>query len=177
MDEAAAGPVRPDPAELADLLGRVGRGDRTSFEALYDQVSGPVHGLLVELLGDRGAAERVGSDVLVEVWRSAGGFRPGTDDPLVWVFTVADRHARGHAGDPRERERRRAPAFRGEMAETRRTRAYFDRLTARQRLALFLALHGCSAEDSAPLLGVSVRRARLDVRDGLIRMRDWLFRD
>jgi RNA polymerase sigma-70 factor (ECF subfamily) len=81
-------------ARDADLLRRVGAGDRThALGELYDLYAGRLYGLGVRMLGDAGMAEELVQETFVRVWRAAPGFDPDKGSVRGWVFTIARRAA------------------------------------------------------------------------------------
>jgi RNA polymerase sigma-70 factor (ECF subfamily) len=57
--QPGSGYVEGSGQDLADLLARVARGDHAAFEAVYDQLAGPVYGLVRKVLRDPAQAESV----------------------------------------------------------------------------------------------------------------------
>jgi RNA polymerase sigma-70 factor (ECF subfamily) len=106
------GPVTPGwpdtPGAVDRLLARVARGDRDAFAAVYDQVAGPVYGLVHQLVGDPARSEQVTGDVLTEVWRTASKFSPADGSGISWIMTIARRRAVGHLRTTRKPAGRRA---------------------------------------------------------------------
>jgi RNA polymerase sigma-70 factor, ECF subfamily len=168
------------------LLGRVARGDRDAFAAVYDQVAGPVYGLVHRMVGDPARAERVTAAVLTEVWRTAAQFSPATGSGISWIMTIARRRAVDHLRTARKPAGRRAR--RPDLAQIVKDiseRAGLDRpgnpeaglpdeaagLTALpepQRQALVLVCYGGYAQDqAAALLGVPAGTVAGWIRDGL----------
>ena len=76
----------------ADLIVKIGDGDRAAFEELYRRFARPVLGLALRLLGDHGRAEDAAQETFAAVWRSARSFRPERGSGSAWLFAVA-RHA------------------------------------------------------------------------------------
>src|SRR3990170_8961537 len=76
----------------ADLIVRIGNGDRTAFEELYRRFARPVLGLALRLLGDHGRAEDAAQETFAAIWRSARSFHPERGSGSAWLFAVA-RHA------------------------------------------------------------------------------------
>ena len=73
----------------AELLERVGSGDRGAFEELYRRYARPVLGLALRRLGDRGRAEDAVQDAFTAVWRSARSYDPARGAGAAWLYTVA----------------------------------------------------------------------------------------
>ncbi|MFE3454167.1 ECF RNA polymerase sigma factor SigK [Nonomuraea sp. NPDC059194] len=175
--------------ELEVLLGRVARGDRSSFERVYDLVAARVFGMVVRVLRDRAQSEEVAQDVLVEVWRSAARYEPSRGSAMAWVMTIAHRRAIDRvrsAGAGAEREDRvarmdvRRPfdevaeAVEGNL-ERERLRRCLAGLTELQRESVtFAYFGGYSYREVAELLKVPLGTIKARMRDGLIRLRDCL---
>jgi RNA polymerase sigma-70 factor, ECF subfamily len=180
---AAAGPG------LEELLELVARGDQDVFPQVYDQVCGPVLGLVRSVLRDPAQSEEVAQEVLLEVWRTAAHFRPNRGSGMTWVLTLAHRRAVDRvrsAQSSSDREQRaalleRTPDFDQvtEQVEARLEREQVKRclrtLTDLQRQAVTLAYYqGLVYREVAELLSVPLGTVKTRLRDGLIRLRDCL---
>jgi RNA polymerase sigma-70 factor (ECF subfamily) len=74
------------------LLERIARRDRVAFETFFRLHASSVHRFARDLVRDDGLAEELTSDVMVEVWRSAGKFG-GRSRVRTWVFGIAHHKA------------------------------------------------------------------------------------
>ena len=197
MRRTAIQQLRPDPGpaedtdrdpDLAGLLARVARGDHAAFELLYGELSGPVYGVVRQVLRDPAQSEEIAQEVLLEIWRTATRFDPAKGSPAAWALTIAHRRAvdrvRSESASSR-REEKAAPDLSeapDDVAEAvaatldgQRVRRCLDGLTELQRESIKLAYYGgYSYPQVARLLGVALGTVKTRIRDGLIRMRDCL---
>jgi RNA polymerase sigma-70 factor, ECF subfamily len=182
-----------DPGERSDqllgtLLQRAGRGDQAAFESVYDQLAGPVYGLVRKVLRDEAQSQEVTQEVLLEVWRTASRFDPSRGAAAAWVLTIAHRRAvdrvRSEAAAA-DRERRVAlpdspppddPADSvADSLEAERVRRCLDGLTELQRQSITLAYYGgYTYAQVAKGLNVTLSTVKARIRGGLIRLRDCL---
>jgi RNA polymerase sigma-70 factor, ECF subfamily len=165
----------------------VARGDADAFDAVYDQVAGPVLGIVKRVIRDPAQSEEVTQEVLLEVWRSAYRFTPGQGSAMAWIMTMAHRRAVDRVRSAQraaEREQRTASAeipF-DEVAEAvevnlehERVRRCLGTLTELQRESVTLAYYGgYTYNEVAALLGVAAGTVKTRMRDALIRLRDCL---
>jgi RNA polymerase sigma-70 factor (ECF subfamily) len=181
---AGAGPAAGTPEAL---IAQVARGDERSFEQLYDDVGGQVHGLVRRVLRDPAQSEEVTQEVFLEIWRTASRFDPSRGRAMTWVMTIAharavDRVRSAQAStdrDVRVGQRDYDVAYDevSEAVESRlervQVRRCLDGLTELQRESLTLAYYGgYTYNPVADLLSVPLGTVKTRLRDGLIRMRD-----
>ena len=171
--------------ELAGLLASVARGDQAAFESVYDQLAGPVYGLVRKVLRDPAQSEEVAQEVMLDVWRTASRFDAGRGSAVAWVMTIAHRRAVDRvrsesASTQREQKLAPGPVSGDDVAELvetaldrQRVRRCLGALTSLQAEAVKLAYYGgCTYPQVAELLGVALGTVKTRIRDGLIRLRD-----
>jgi RNA polymerase sigma-70 factor, ECF subfamily len=171
--------------DLESLLTRVARGDHAAFEAAYDQLAGPVYGLVRKVLRDPAQSEEIAQEVLLEVWRTASRFDAARGSAAAWVMTIAHRRAVDRVRSETSAARRELKVLPGpvsgddvaELVETaldrQRVRRCLGTLTPLQAESIKLAYYGgYTYPQVAELLGVALGTVKTRIRDGLIRMRD-----
>jgi len=171
--------------DLDGLLDRVARGDQDAFEAVYDQLAGPVYGLIRKVVRDPAQSEEVTQEVLLEVWRSASRFDAARGSAATWVMTIAHRRAidrvrSATAAAEREHKTAQPQVLTDEVAETvaanmdaERVRRCLGGLTELQRESITLAYYGgYTYQQVAALLHTALGTVKTRIRDGLIRLRD-----
>ncbi|HUC57521.1 MAG TPA: ECF RNA polymerase sigma factor SigK [Streptosporangiaceae bacterium] len=171
--------------DLDGLLVLVARGDESAFSRVYDQLAGPVYGLIRRVVRDPAQSEEVAQEVLLEVWRAASRFDPAKGSAATWVMTIAHRRAVDRvrsAAAAAEREQRIAMPVTGTddvaaaveaSLEQERVRRCLEGLTELQRESITLAYYGgYSYREVAGLLKSTLGTIKTRIRDGLIRMRD-----
>jgi RNA polymerase sigma-70 factor (ECF subfamily) len=70
-------------------------GDRSAFERLFHAYQRRLFGYIFRMVGKTDAAEELASDVMLEVWKGAGGFK-GESKVSTWIFGIARFRAISH---------------------------------------------------------------------------------
>jgi RNA polymerase sigma-70 factor (ECF subfamily) len=157
-----------------------------AFEAVYDELSAPVFGLIKKVLRNPAQSEEVAQEVLLEVWRTASRFDASRGGAVSWVMTMAHRRAVDRVraeNSATARDQKFAPdpvTGPDDVAEaaeanldSQRVRRCLGGLTELQRESVQLAYYGgYTYPQVAKLLGVALGTVKTRIRDGLIRMRD-----
>jgi RNA polymerase sigma-70 factor, ECF subfamily len=183
--DSGSGLVEGRDQNLEGLLAIVAHGDEQAFARLYDQISGPVYGLIVRVVRDPAQSEEVMQEVMLEVWRSATRFDRRKGSAASWVLTIAHRRAvdrvrTAAAATARERRLHEPATGIDEVADrvqaaldAELVRGCLDGLTEVQREAIMLAYYGgYSYRQVSEMLGVTLGTVKTRIRDGLIRLRD-----
>ncbi|QIS20283.1 sigma-70 family RNA polymerase sigma factor [Nocardia terpenica] len=169
----------------AELVRRVGVGDREAFSLLYRRTRPLVYRRVLAVVRDRGYAEETCQDVYLQVWRCAAGFDEQRGSALTWLRMIAHRQAvdrvrrerassdHNHAWGVRDYR----PAVDSVVEETLRrhdlrcVRSGLDVLTPLQRESVLLAYYrGLSYPQVATLLGVQVSTVKSRIRGALARL-------
>lgn len=190
-----AGVLRMAPPQLStvdvqatpeELLARAALGDEVAFAALYDELAGPVLGMVGRVLRDRAQSEEVAQETMLEIWRKAATFSPDRGNVRSWALTIAHRRAidrvrSEQSGSDREARAGRLDPHRDfdEVAEQTMlrleredVRAALASLTDLQRRSIELAYYdGYTYREVGALLDIPVSTVKSRMRDGLIRLR------
>lgn len=119
------------------LIALAGRGNRPAFERLADDLTGPVLAVVGHVVTDRGQAEELTRQVLVELWCTASRYREADGTVRTWALSLAHRHAVAHL-----RARATSCPPPSCATEHRLDDPAFTSLTATQRDAVLLAYCG-----------------------------------
>jgi RNA polymerase sigma-70 factor (ECF subfamily) len=171
-------------ASDAELIQRIGDGDREAFDSLYERYARPVYGFALRRLRDRGQAEDVAQETFASVWRSASSYRPDRGPGAAWLYAVArnavvDRirvNARANPNLPPETGSEAAPDehVQNDWLAWRVHRAFAE-LPDTERSVLELAYWGgLSQSEIADFLGIPLGTVKTRTRSGLARMSDLL---
>lgn len=182
----------PSPAERV-LLARITAGDEEAFLALYRCHAPVVLGLLVRMLGERGAAEDILQEVFFTLWQRRAGLDPGAASALPWLLVVARHRAldrvrsaayrhEGRGGGTPELDRL-GLADPGAVFEPgvwqaldlERARTALAALSANERQALELAyFEGLTQAEVSARMGQPLGTVKTWMRGGLTKLRQAL---
>lgn len=183
--------MRKRHAHLSDeaLVALVARGDEDALAELYDRVGRIAYGLALRILRDERHAEDAVQEAFLQVWRSAGTFRPERAKASTWVLTLVHRRA---VDLVRREERRQADPLTDDAGavleaaeqtdeaawlrfERERVQTALKQLPDLQREALELAYYGgFSQSELAQRLGVPLGTIKSRMFAGLARLREVL---
>ena len=80
------------PKDIYDMLDEeirsIAGGDKSALAALYHHVRTPVYTYSLSILKDRSEAEDALHDTVLEIWRSAPGYK-SIGKPMGWVIAIA----------------------------------------------------------------------------------------
>ncbi len=152
----SGGPGRAEGSgqALAGLITQVARGNHAAFEAVYDQLAGPVYGVVLKVLRDPAQSEEVAQEAMLDVWRTASRFDAARGSAVAWVMTIAHRRAvdrvrTENASAAREQKLATGPGSDEDVAELvetaldrQRVRRCLGSLTTVQAEAVKLAYYG-----------------------------------
>ena len=181
-----------DLEDEIELIRRIGQGDRESFEAFYDRVSGTLFGIANRVLNNREAAEDVLQDVFLQIWEKAPLYDPTRGKPITWAVTLVRNKAIDRLRSLQRRSRLREDLQReSETLDQMDDRTSFDaaaageagtllqdalqKLTPDQRQALELAFFGALTQSEiAERLGEPLGTIKARIRRGLVKLRELL---
>jgi RNA polymerase sigma-70 factor (ECF subfamily) len=183
------------PADLeveVDLLQRTGRGDRQSFEQLYERFSGVLFSTAYRVLNSPEAAEDVLQDVFLQIWEKAPLYDPERGKPLTWAVTLTRNKAidrlrsvqrRSRLQDDVEREAQTFEQFDGRSSvdavesveKGKLVREAIQKLSQDQRQAIELAFFsGLTQTEIADKLQEPLGTIKARIRRGMMKLRDVL---
>lgn len=187
--EGGASPGSDGTPDLGALLNRSARGDQQAFAALYDAMAARAYGLALRVVRDPAQAEEVTQEAFLEIWRTASRFDQTRGSAISWLLTLTHRRAvdRVRAAESASRrdtayEQQGHDVAHDQTAEAahasleaKRVRHALTQLTPVQREAIELSyLGGYTHTEVATLLDLPLGTAKTRIRDGLIRLRDFM---
>ena len=172
------------------LLQRTGKGDRGSFEQLYERFSGVIFSTALQVLGNQETAEDVLQEVFVAIWEKAPLYDSGRGKPITWALTLARHKAidrlrslrrKGALQDRIEQEAHLTEQQQNSLEEVEAAeksllvRDALLHLSPTQRQAIDLAYFaGLSQAEIAARLHQPLGTIKARIRRGLLRLRELL---
>ena len=178
-------------AEVA-LLQKVARGDRRSFEELYQRFSGVLFSTAYRVLNNQEAAEDVLQDVFVQIWEKAPLYDPARGKPMTWAVTLTRNKSIDRLRSTQRRSRlqddfqRESDSFEKfddrnsfELVSAGETndlvRELMKKLSTDQREAIELAFFSSMTQiEIAERLGEPLGTIKARIRRGMMRLRELL---
>ena len=124
--------MRGEPAHLSDeaLVEAVARADDDALGELYDRFGKVAYGLAYRILQDAALAEDAVQEAFLQIWRSAGSYRPERAKASTWLLTFV--HRRSVDLVRREQRRRTLRPSSEPEARTRAPTKWSSRARARE---------------------------------------------
>jgi RNA polymerase sigma-70 factor (ECF subfamily) len=185
--------------ELAQLLARIGLGDRAALAELYRLTASHLFAVVLRIHPQRAQAEEVLQEVYLNVWRAAASYEAAQSQPLTWLTSIARNRAidsvRRARAQPQfvdsamsnDEEQDRdvyetrpdpgpGPAELMQRAtEARLLRRCIGRLSAEQQQSLALAyFQGLTHSEVAAQMGQPLGSVKSWVRRGLLALKECL---
>jgi RNA polymerase sigma-70 factor (ECF subfamily) len=187
-------PARAETATIAlvsagevsdgELIRRIGDGDGSAFELLYQRYARSVFGLALRRLGDRGRAEDAVQETFASIWRSARSYKPERGPGAPWLYTVArnaivDRLRQRTEPATEVPDSPTADPGPDDRAETDwvawRVHRALEELPDSERRVIELAYWGeMSQREVSEFLGIPLGTVKTRTRSGLARLADLL---
>lgn len=156
-------------------------GSQQALTDAYDAYAGNVFGIALQITRDRGAAEDITQDVIVELWQRPERFDPHRAPLVGWLCMIARRRGIDWIRRRRAQETVRLatiepppPLFEDEMIDLtagRQVRKAVADLPDMQRRAILLAYYeGLTYREVALALNIPEGTAKWRLRDGLHRL-------
>jgi RNA polymerase sigma-70 factor, ECF subfamily len=168
------------------LILRLAAGDELALALLYEQLSGHVYGLVLQLVKSREDAEEIVQDTFVKLARTAERFNPDLGSARAYLYTIARNEALMRLRARRSRPVSETsidlhdPGSKFSQAEADHdTRiavaAAFDRLDPSDAALLKAAFYeGFSHGELAESKGIALGTVKSRLRRALLKLRDML---
>lgn len=173
-----------------DLLTRIGKGDRSSFEELYERYSGILFSTAFRILNEESAAEDVIQDVFIQIWEKAPLYDASRGKPLTWAITMTRNKAIDRIRSQQRRNRlqddmeKNASIFdefsdRSSLEEVQSSekgeivRQAILQLSDEQRRAIELAFFsGMSQSEISETIGEPLGTVKARIRRGMMKLKE-----
>ena len=71
------------------LVAHIVQGDASALEILYDRYAATVLAMLIQLIGERTAAEEILQETFWQVWKRGSMYQPHREPFLHWLYEIA----------------------------------------------------------------------------------------
>jgi RNA polymerase sigma-70 factor (ECF subfamily) len=172
------------PLDDAQLLSRLGTGDRQALEPLYDRYGAIVYGFAIRLLGRIEEAEEITQDVFWRLWKSPQAYDPSRGSLRTWLVVVTRSRCldrlraapREVPAEPHVAEQfssGHTPEVDAALAQRRRrVKDALRDLPAEQREAVSLCFfHGLSHRDVSERLGAPLGTVKSRIKMGMAKLK------
>jgi len=185
-DRSLAGSTSPD---LAQLIGKMARGNERALEGLYDATVGKLYALALAILRSAEDAEEVVCMTYAYVWANASQYDDSRGNVLGWLLMLCrsraldrlrQRHANIVAAGSRELESIAAEDNQPEdllllLQQRSRVSAALSALSAERRRLISLAfLQDLSHQQIAQATGMALGTVKSHLRRALAQLREQL---
>ncbi|WP_380057898.1 sigma-70 family RNA polymerase sigma factor [Falsihalocynthiibacter sp. SS001] len=75
-------------SDIEEMIVRVGIGDRSAFNSLYEATSAKLFGVCLRILKNRAEAEEALQEAFVRIWQKANGYASNGYSPMTWLITL-----------------------------------------------------------------------------------------
>jgi RNA polymerase sigma-70 factor (ECF subfamily) len=190
--EGSQSPRDERDLQQVQLVAAMAAGDKAAMGTLYDQLSGPLYSLALQMLGNPTEAEDLTQDIFLQLWRTASSYRPDRGSVFSWAVTLT----RNRAIDRLRMRKRRGellaaatpdlqPSASGGESDSAdqlwlrekagAVRRALATLAPEQRTAIELAFFGgLTQQEIADRLQEPLGTVKARIRRGLLKLRDTL---
>ncbi len=182
-------------AHEADLLRKIGLGDKDSLSELYDRYSTVLYSVALRVLNNETEAQDLLQDVFVQIWEKAGLYDPTRGKPLTWVISLTRNRSIDRLRSLQRRHRLRDEVEKETAAAEKQTpsdvrdelfasdtsrlvREAVMQLSEQQRQAIEMAyFSGLTQNEIAEQLAEPLGTIKARIRRGMLKLRDLLSRE
>jgi RNA polymerase sigma-70 factor (ECF subfamily) len=176
--------MKSDTMDVHDesLIARVAQGDSAAFEIVYDRYAPRVLGLLMQINGERDAAEELLQQVFWQVWQNAGTFPAQHRSFMGWLFMIVRNLVSvSNAGRGDSPRRTMKPMHQDSMLDAgveSTQRSELGNLPPRQRQVIELAFfQGMTRQQIANSMGETLDAISSLAKQGMRNLQDVLEQD
>lgn len=83
------------PYNASELIAQVKQKDSTAFASLYDKYSPALYTIILQILRQREASDKVLQKVFIDIWNKIGEYHSGKGSVFIWMLQIARNTALG----------------------------------------------------------------------------------